>query len=96
MLLTLFFDQGAKHIREEGTLSESCPGTSLAEVRVVALKPFGEGWVNVIHKNTSNVDEVFPEVIEGANSIQEGSVIDLCSEADVSAILVNIALPKCD
>ncbi len=48
----------------------------------------------MIHKNTSDIDRVYFEVVEQANSIQEGSVIDLSSEADLSAILVDIALPN--
>ena len=55
----LSLDKDAKHICEEGTLSESCPGSSLVEVRLVDTKPFGKGQVNVIHKNTRGVNGVF-------------------------------------
>jgi hypothetical protein len=90
----LCLDQSVKHIREEGTLSDSRSRPSLAKVGVVHTKSFGKGWVDVIHKNASNIDGVFFEVVEGANSIQEGSIIDLRGEADLSAVDVNITLPN--
>ena len=48
----------------------------------------------MIHKNASNIDGVFFKVVEGANSIQEGSIIDLRGEADLSAVGVDITLPN--
>ena len=48
----------------------------------------------MIHKNASNINGVFFEVVEGANSIQEGSLKDLHGEADLSAIGVDITLPN--
>jgi hypothetical protein len=57
--ILLSLDQGAQHIREEGMLSQSHPGTSLSKVWLVSAKSLGEGGVDVIHKNTSNVNGVF-------------------------------------
>jgi hypothetical protein len=50
----------------------------------------------VIHENASNINGVFFKVVEGANSIQkqEGSIIDLRGEADLSAVGANTTLPN--
>jgi hypothetical protein len=56
--VVLSLDQGTQHICEEGVLSQSRPGTSLSEVWIVSAKSLGKGGVDVIHKNTSDVDGV--------------------------------------
>ena len=48
----------------------------------------------MIHEDASNVDGVFFEVVEGANSIEEGGIVDLRGEADLSTIGVDVTLPN--
>ena len=87
-------DESVEHIREKGTLSNSRSWPSLAEVGVVHTKSFGQGGVNVIHEDASDVNGVFFEVVEGANSVEEGGVVDLRSEVDLSTVGVDVALPN--
>ena len=87
-------DQSVEHIREEGTLSDSRLWPSLAKVGVVHTKSFGQGGADVIHKNNSNVDGVFFELIKGTNSIEEGGIVDLRGEADLSTVGVDVTLPN--
>ncbi len=88
------FDQSIEHIREEGTLSDSRSWPSLAKVGVVHTKSFGQGGANVIHKNASNIDGVFFKVVEGANSIEEGGIVDLRGEANLITVGINVTLPN--
>ncbi len=46
----------------------------------------------MIHEDASNVDLVFFEVVEGANSIEEGGIVDLRDEADLSTTGFNVTL----
>ena len=48
----------------------------------------------MIHEDASNVDLVFFEVVEGANSIEEGGIVDLRGEADLSTVGVDVTLPN--
>jgi hypothetical protein len=48
----------------------------------------------VIHEDASNVDGVFFEVLEGANSIEEDGIVYLRGEADLSTVGVDVTLPN--
>ena len=75
-------------------LSNSCSWPSLAKVGVVHTKSFGQGGVDMIHEDASDVNGEFFKVIEGANSIEEGGIVDLRGEADLSTVGVNVTLPN--
>jgi hypothetical protein len=58
------------------------------------MKSFGQGGVDVVHEDSSDVDGAFLEVVEGANSIEEGGIVDLRAEADLSTVGINVTLPN--
>ena len=67
-------------------------GASLAEVRIIDPKSFSKSGVDVIHKNASDVDGIFFEVVERVDCIEEGCIINLQGEALMITVLVDIAL----
>ena len=48
----------------------------------------------MIHEDASDADGVFFEVLERANSIEEGGIVDLRAKADLSTVGVNVTLPN--
>jgi len=46
----------------------------------------------VIHKNSSNIDGIFFEVVERADCIEESCIVNLRGEAMMSTVLVDITL----
>ena len=67
-------------------------GASLAEVRVVDAKSFGKSGIDVIHKNSSNVDRILFEVVKRADCVEERRIVDLRRKALMIAVLVDVAL----
>ena len=73
-------------------MSKRSLGASLAEVRIIDPKSFRKSGINVIHKNSCNIDGIFFEVVERADCIEEGCVINLRGEALMNTGPVNITL----
>ena len=73
-------------------MSERSLGASLAEVRIIDPKSFSKSGINVIHKNSSNIHGIFFEVVDRADCIEEGCVINLRGEAMMITVLVDITL----
>ena len=67
-------------------------GASLAEVRIVDAKSFGKSGIDVIHKNSSNVDRILFEVIKRADCVEECRIVDLRGKALMIAVLADVAL----
>ena len=73
-------------------MSERSSGVSLAEIRIIDPKFFSKSGINVIHKNSCNIDGIFFKVVERADCIEEGCVINLRGEALMNTGLVDITL----
>ncbi len=73
-------------------MHERSLGASLAEVRIIDAKSFGKSWIDVIHKNSSNVDRILFEVVKRADCVEEGRVVDLRGKALMITVVVDIAL----
>jgi hypothetical protein len=73
-------------------LFQRSSGASLAEVRIVDAKSFGKSGIDVIHKNSSNVDWILFEVVKRADCVEERRIVDLRRKALMIAVLVDVAL----
>ena len=73
-------------------MSSPSSGASLAGVRIIDPKSFSKSGIDVIHKHSSNIDEIFFEVVERVDCIEEGCVINLRGEAMMITVLVDITL----
>ena len=67
-------------------------GASLAEVWIIDVKPFGRSGIYMIHKNSSNVDWIFFEVVKRADRVEEDCVVYLRGKTLMITVLVDIAL----
>ena len=56
------------------------------------MKSFGKSWIDVIHKNSGNVDRILFEVVKRADCVEEGRVVDLHGKALMITVVVDIAL----
>ena len=82
-----------QHLTENPPLDNCAAVTNLGLIRVAGLETFAVGRINVTHEDSGDINRIFLHVVEGTDGIEEGGVIHLSAKPDVSALVINIALP---
>ena len=82
-----------QHLTEKPPLDNCAAVTNLGLIRVAGLETFAVGRINVTHEDSGDINRIFLHVVEGTDGIEEGGVIHLSAKPDVSALVINIALP---
>ena len=60
----------------------------------MGTEPFLQRGIDMVLKNTGQVDGIFFEVVEGADCIEKGSIVSLGAQCYGLIVGVNVALPN--
>ncbi len=87
------FDEDVQHFDKNHTLSDYGLRTSITVSRVVRVKALLKRRVDMILKNTGQINGVFFKIVKRMNGVQNGGVVDLRSKYHRLAVIGNVALP---